>query len=677
MGCFSPDAPPPPRDYSEEVDAWGRAEQRRYDDLARNYNAVSNAYNQRIAGFGNELSGLRSQLSGLTIADRDKIDNLYSGFNSLLDKYDDPWTVEVPRINSDYHVPTSPSSGGPGRFTPRGQVPAPGSGEVPAGDYQFPGGNGPPLPGMMDSISISGLAGFNYDRPDFQRTATTPYDSWTVSLNIPSLVNPNTSLATQYYSDITNALSQLDNLKRQRQSEIDRVNSYKSNLEGSISDLGSRANTTDISSLGNINALAGELNRLRTQQRGFSSPLLAEFGGLDQFDPQYNEIQAQIDKLLGERSAEEQRVSDYQLNMQGLLDRVRQNISNFDIDKIDEIRALDSEIDQAAIDARRFQSKIPFDFGALQSEYYDLNSMIDSLYARHKSEEERIKSEESSLEDMAFSLRDQLGQLDPFNKAGIDAARSTIEAALRRSGRFTSPLPFDLSQEIAPLNEAQARLAGILDTRASRLGEYSSKLDQFRNSLAGTPLYDEEATSTLLNEIMGTLGEFGGFAGDDVRTVRDQYNSVLRDINARSGQLSKKRSGIESNARNLLRNFEDRDFYTEDDVKAARGQVGSLEREIELYKAQQAFDELDQLERALDAQMKRLQADAQRTAEVRAAEQDAVRRELDPYGGLRFPTSVSSPLMTEDQYLAYLAKRSRDINQWPGYSGTFSSMVGI
>jgi hypothetical protein len=598
--CGSPKPPAPPPDYSAQKAAFQSQQQGTYDNQAKSYNDAATAFNNNISDFGRKVSEGSSLFGNLSIAQPAKIDEAYNFWSGLKTKAASPWefTPQAPQAaqssqpsfaNPNFNL--NLNLGGPSISNNRGDIGG------------LPQTNAPTNPAPNPSVSFGGLTGFNLNAPNFQSVVTTPFAGQTVTLNVPSLVNPDLNTAKGYLSQVDNSLASIAALRQQRTDEQNRVSAFQTNYRGQLGDLEGRLGNLTIADMQGMNALEAELNRLENQRRGFTTALSGEYGdflGFASPEQDYQDVTGGLQNLRAQRAAEEARINDFRANKLNTLDQARNSLGSLTIADIGQIRGIETQIDEAARGARRFSSALNPDFSREFAEYNDVNSMVDRLLQQRSTEESRIGNYEQQLLQRARMLESQAQRLGIADTAQSSSLQSEADALRREASSFSSQIGFDLSQELAPLDTVQSRLGEIQTgrtTEQARIDAYrndlQSRLAQLQTRANSLTIADLDEIKTIDEELSGLDRESRNFRAElpfDFANLFDSYGDVdskLADLysqrNSEEQRVAFATRSAQDRANDLLRSATLSDFYDASrldslafDIQGARNQASGF-----------------------------------------------------------------------------------------------------
>jgi hypothetical protein len=504
----SPKIPEAP-DYSKQKSAFAEAQNQNYATQAARYNTAANAFNSNLSNIGREVSTIKSSLGSLNIGDKTGIDNAFKSLSDLRTRANSEFSVDVPGLSSFSSTTTPPTLNN--AWATSALVSGLGGsafGIKPPG----PTTNFTQQQGGNETLRFNGLTGFNLERPNFQSIVTTPYAGETVSLNIPNLVNPNIDLGRQYLSDIDSGLATLEGLRRQREAEAARVGQFRTTYESQLADLRARASQLSVGDTAGRAAIDAEINRLDAQRRGFSTPLASEFqdffGGTPSSQSGISQALSDFDTRT---QTEQARVDAFRNNFFRTLDEARTGLTGLGTDRIEDIRGIDTRIDQLAREARRFSSALNPDFSTAFDEYNELNNSVDQLYARAEQEaaQRQREAERAAAEAKA--------------KQEAEAAAAAAEAA------------------------KQAELGRITTARTG----FANRLTEFQNRINGLTIADLDAIRAADADLSAFDRTFSGFSSNQEFDFNDLYDQYGR-LDSRLSQLYQDRAAEEARVQGAL-----------------------------------------------------------------------------------------------------------------------------
>lgn len=503
------------------------------------------------------------------------------------------------------------------------------------------------------------------DRPTFSSTQTLYGQS--VPFSVPTLQTANTRLRDNLLNDLSGLTSTLSSIRSGRANEERRVADFGADLNTDLAALGTMLQGLGIADESGLNSARATLASIDTRARNFNSPLGFTPSYAEGFDP--TTIGARIDDLFGQRGQEQNRISAYESDIFGLADTIRSGLQGLGITDIDRITALDDQLETRRRDAQRFSSVLPFDLSQELAALGDVDALIEDLKTRRVNEEARISNAREQFTTDADFLADATGALDIYSRPQIDAIQNSLARTRRDMGRFASDLPTDFADIETGLSSVDAALQDILGRRTTALDEARQRAQGFAQAAGEIPLQDEDALRAKRDTITSARSTLNRFTGSDADAVLGEYDTAISTVDARLAQLTARRAEIESQAQQLLEQANSNSFYYQDDLGGPQAQLASLRSDADLFRAQQALDEIAAIERRLTSEKTRLEADA---AQVRAR-QEQERLALQGSG-----QASPNDFLTSEEYQAYLTRRRQEDPLFIAASPTsFAASLGV
>lgn len=450
-------------------------------------------------------------------------------------------------------------------------------------------------------------------------------------------------------STLTDALARLDDLRGQRQSESQRIQGFSRNLLGEVTslrdDLG-RVNYWDAG----LDSYWDQINDLRGAARGFSSDLLGQVG----FDPRIKStLDAQasrVQALQAQRDAEQRRISGFERGLLNFGDTVSGQLDNLTIADVDQINALNRQLDARMGDARRFSSKLGFD---LNDELYalgDADLRIDGLLSERRAEEERLRQARQGFSTRATQLQDMLADADIYDAGAFTDYERRLRDLRSEVSGFNSPLAtgFDFSPQFSA---AEARLGELRQEREAALSPYRTRLDTAASGIEGIDLWDEDALTARRRELDDLRGDTLDFTGGQMGDFRRRIAQSLDLVDDRLGELGEKRTGLNSEAEAMLRAVQGGSYYGADDITGRRTAATDMRATLDQWGVTGGMDEMDAIDAFLKSEEARLAQDAS-NVQSREAQAQAFARAM--LGGQSMGTLMARRTLPDDQILALM-----------------------
>tara|TARA_B100001057_G_scaffold25136_2_gene23194 strand:- start:13552 stop:15396 length:1845 start_codon:yes stop_codon:yes gene_type:complete len=606
----SPPAPPP--DYTAQKEKFAA------DTLAQ-YQADADAYNEKVDAFNTELSGYSDALS-----------SGQSAFDSasIYDLYDDPSTSDV---NEDA------------------------------------------LAGYR-----SDLQNFDYDtltntdfgeQPLFNPVVQSPYGPVTIS-GIPELSTANTGLADSLYDDGQSLLSDINSLYDERQTAFDEFNTTAAGVANQFDAVDNSISDANIASdLTSLRTDLGAASRSATDIA--NNPFLAQSQYANaNIAGNLADLQSQLDNLYAARSSEYDRIANYEAGLNTSANAFAGEVTGLGITDMDRINEIENEIRALERESRQFNSMLGYDFSDERAGFGDAMTGIGDIRAQRKAEEDRVSAYQDSTLEGIRGLRDESYMTDMYDLGGIDAMDAALSDFREDAGNFTSVLDYSVPGLDDYYSRITDRLGGLREDRASALDAIEGRIGGVTGGLGDIALYNEGGFGDSRRRLQDIGFDLGQFTGGRVDEIAANIDAGQRQVDAKLRELQAYRASLEEEMIELLGDIRTRDYYDFEDVASGRDDVYNKEKEVRLYQAQNAMDEIDDMLSSLKDQDRRLKSDAQAVLDRQASSGAGV-----SFGGMAGNRMGFTP-MTTSQYNAFV--NSQEDDQFGSYNpSAFSNALGV
>lgn len=594
MGKSRP-APPPP-DYTQEKRALRLATEQQYANQADTYNQAVKDYNDQLSTFSGNIGNTSNTIGGLGIGDL----------------YDDPNTT----ANENQYSSLSNSLSG----------------------Y---------------NTSLSGLA--TPDKPTFSSVLNSEYGPIGIT-NIPSLNNVNSNMYNTLTGQVGDLSSTLNNLNKQRTAEENRVNSFRTGLLGDTSNYNTQLGQLGIADLNQMNSLERDLNALDSRRNAFSSSILDQLypSGFSEYNTTRAGLSSGLTDLRNQRKTEEDRISAYETGLLGDVDTYRNTLGGLTIADADKITALQDNIADRQRQAGRFSSALGFDFNDELGELSDVSRGVGNLSRERQTELDRVASEQERILASARSAEQAAESGNIYSSSGLDAIDDRVRDLRADITGFSSLLPSDFTSANSPLTDADTALADLRGRRATELDAIQAGITGATSGLGDLNLYDEDAIRKARSDILNQQGNLAAFTGGRVGDIGATATAGLGQVDTKLAELTTARNDLETRAQTLMDQINNASFYATDDLTSNQSSAEQLQAEVELYKANQAMDEIDTLMNRLNSERGRLERDEEAVAAREARERTDILSTVGSSGVPEFQNYSGTDPLTLQQYLALL-----------------------
>ena len=616
MGKSRP-APPPP-DYTQQKRDLRLATEKDYADRASTYNQSVKDYNDQLSTFSGNIGNTSSTLGGLGIGDlyddpnTDANENQYSSLKNTLSGY---------------------------------------------------------------NTSLAGLAA--PDKPTFSSVIQSEYGPIGIT-NIPSLSNVNSNMYNSLTGQVGDLSASLNDLNRQRTAEENRVKSFRTGLLGDVNKYNTQLGQLGIADISQMDALDRQLSSLDTRRNAFSSSILDQLypSGLSEYNTGRSGLSAGLTDLRNRRTTEQDRISAYEKALLGDVDTYRNTLGDLTIADADGITNLQDLINDRQRQAGRFSSELGFNFNDELGELSDVGRNVGNLSRDRQTELDRVQSEQDRILGSARSAEQAAESGNIYSAKGLDAIDDRVRDLRADISGFSSLLPSDFGSADSPLTDAETALADLRSRRATELDAIQSGITGATSGLGDLNLYDEDAIRKARSDILSQQGDLAAFTGGRVGDIGASATAGLGQVDTKLAELETARNDLETRAQALMEQINNASFYATDDLTSNQSSAEQLQAEVELYKANQAMDEISTLMNRLNSERGRLERDAENVASRERIERDDILSTIGDSGVPEFTNYARNDPITLQQYLALL--NSEEDNPATGsMPSAFSRNLGV
>jgi hypothetical protein len=522
---------------------------------------------------------------------------------------------------------------------------------------------------------------WNQPTPNWDSVVQSPYGA--VSVEVPGMGKINTQDRDSALNMIQNALSHLDGLQQQFRQEENNINQFKSNIFGGATGISSALGHMGIGDMNAINNQRTQLDMLKAQLAGFTSPISnftqTDDNWLARINPTIQQAEANLQALLARRAAEESRVNSFGQQLFGTLGGIEDRLSGLTIADKAMMDQLQQQLRQANRQGMSFSSELPFNFSAQQMMGQDIGAQLQNLYAQRSQEEQRIQQAQQMALMNSGQLANQSRMANVYDGNLIQALMGDIGMMRDEKSGFSSLLPFDFTRSNSHLNNAEAQLQTLLQGRQRHFDRFGNQLSELESAFGGIDPWNESALRDQQSRAMMIQNQLGRFTGNDTMDMDFRVQDKLMNIDNSLRNLMTQRQQLQQQAQQMLQRIQEESYLNEGQVMGDKDQLKQMREQAQLYNAQQALAEINRAMQHLQGEKSRLNTDALNVSKAQQTEQNQVLQMLGPNG---LPTFYNTPLteyMTPEQYLALLQNNagSQDNEQEPIQTSTFSSSLGF
>lgn len=548
--------PPPPPDYSAE-------KAKIIADTLAGYQAQANTYNASVSAANNTLNNLNTGLNTLT--------NQVKGVN-INQIWDDPNTAANENVLAGYQ---NTLSGGLDTFNSLNVGSKPTFDSVIQSQYgPLTITNIPTLENYNQTLANSLQSGANslqtsidalnaqrssaetQARNDYQNALNTygsiggSINDATIASDLGALSGSLTSAKTAYknlganpivgqlysdFGDVSNQLntltSTLNTLKSDKTAEQQRIADYEKSLYNSANQYYDTLGGLTIADESGINSLQSQIDALQRGASSFSSVLPYD---LSQENNYVNSLEAELNKLQGQRTAELNRISQAETNFNNAgrsLNNTLAGASIYDKAYLDNLKAQAGDL-QSQVGA--FSSVLPYNFGGATDAASTALATLNNLYGQRS----------TALNDIRNSfgnVSDKLADIPLYNEAGIKAQRNPLTQAGNMLNLFTG-------NDVDPIRYQILQQSNAIDNKLNELYAYRDQLETNAKVLMQKV---KNNTYYTLDDVTNAQAAGGDFASMQDEVDLYQAQQAMDEIQGMMEKLTQEKQRLEQDAANV------------------------------------------------------------------------------------------------------------------------------
>ena len=613
-GTYRP-PPSPEQQYSAQIGQFSTQENALRQQQASAWNDSVSAFNNQLQGFADQGNDFLSQARGLSFADQDAINSLRTDVYNTQDQFNAlNWT----------------------------------------------GGNEP----LFQSSQYGFTLGNNY------------YGANVGGLASPDTLDaPDLAKKSGYGTTFSSTLDLLNNLDSQYSQEQQRYQNFQANQRTLADQYNQTFNTLGIANDNAMNTLERNIQNAMSDNSSFSSELDTDFSrstGL------FNDTLAGIADLRSQREAEQQRIGEFQTQMDTLAGTYGQTLDGLDITHADGIMNLNSDIESTLANVRGFSSELSPDLSAQLEALSGLDNRVDNLQLARDLEFQRIADAEQQARNQSLQIADLANASGIYNQANLDSAYERLNQQQSALSDFSSVLDYDFSDENSLLTSTQGILDSLTNQRTNTVDNLFNSATELGQSIQSAQDWDEAALRDLKAQALSGQTSANNFIGGRAGDLQTAYGDTVTSINDRLQALFDTRSTIESDAQAFQGTLDDTPITSLDQLKLLEDQFGGINSQYGQYNAAQAQDEVDAISQLLSGERTRLEADAEAAAQAALAGQVEVTNALDQFGNLTLNNLPFRDPLTVQQYKAWLEQNGNEEDaDNPAMISAFARALGL
>lgn len=464
--------------------------------------------------------------------------------------------------------------------------------------------------GNIDQYS----GGLGIDKPLFDNVLQTEWGPVTISESeLPTLSSYDTSGLQGFRDNLSGTRSTLTGLVSDRRDAEAGIKQQIYDGFKTLNDMGFSVGGMDITS--NTGDLERQLNTLQFQLNNPQSEIANQLMTGEDRERAQNEINNilnTINNLKTARAAEGSRVSAFGNQLYSDIDAQSNILGGLNITNLEEMQSIQNRINEINRSKNSFSSVLgPGSWGGQEAELQALQTRLNQLMQERTSEEGRIDDFRTDYRSGLQDIYNVAGETGIYSKSGLDALQDQLDYANYEADNFSSLLPFDEFTGGFYGPRATSRLQGLYDERGERLDDILADIQGSTTGLGDVPLWDEQAINAYRGRVDQAGDRLSPFSGGRVSDISEEIRVRSNEIDNKIGELTAYRQKLEDDAKVLLQSVRDGSYYSVGDLTGDQDSAGDMKAEIDLYKSQQAMDEITAILDRLNSEKQRLERDAQ------------------------------------------------------------------
>ena len=508
-------------------------------------------------------------------------------------------------------------------------------------------------------------------------------DRFVYNFKTPNLDSVYTPDRGRYERNRDSYFSGLDSLFNERRSEEQRILNYGQNLSRQANQYASQLDGLDFTDSSRINYYDSRLDRINQRANSFSSPILNELkpNGFTSVQQAINNARSGISGLEQQRQQERSRVDDFTQSLESGANNLYQQANDLTIADTDQFDDIRQGLQSGRQEASSFDTPLNIDTSGAENIYSNINNQLETLEGKRNDELNRINNARTQFRNSASVLGNEANRTEPYDLSDIEALRNQAGEIRSDVSGFSSLLPTDFSGVQDRIGSAENAIDNLADRRASNLGQISDSIEEPLAGLDDVPLYEESEFNARNQTIDDIQGRLDRYSGGDVESIEAEITNARGKVDSRLEQLTNRRSQIAQEAQALAEEIKSQDFYAKDELTGPEGSAQDIEAEADLYKAQQAMDDIDAMMSEIQSERQRLEADAEAVQARRNQAQSRIGSQVDQNGVPRFQDNRVVDPSNIKSFMERFVNTDDDEEQTEsasvGASNPFSNSLGI
>jgi hypothetical protein len=398
---------------------------------------------------------------------------------------------------------------------------------------------------------------------------------------------------SSFYGDITSGLG---NLRQQRAAEENRIKQFEQGLFGTFDSARQRLSNLGIADYDQLRQLDAEIDDRAREARRFSSQLGFD---LSQELDAYNEVNSRVDQLFGQRTAEENRIKNFEGSLLQRAQMLESQARRLGITNPQAFDDLMAQADALRKEASGFSSSLGFDLSQELAPLSAAEAAVGTAKQKREAEQARITEFTNNIRNQLLAAQTQAKGLGIGNLDAIKALDDQISALDSQARGFTAEIPLDFSSLYDLYGDVDSAIGDLYNRRASeeqRVRQVQQTLADRASGLARTATlsdyYDGTGLDALAQDIAKARQMASGFSSElgatDWGTSLADLDTADQKIAALRAQRQEALAGFSTKNQTLRDALAAANLYDEDTIRAQRSGMSSALGDLAMFRGQDA-----------------------------------------------------------------------------------------
>ena len=337
----------------------------------------------------------------------------------------------------------------------------------------------------------------------------------------------------------------LTDLRGKRQTELDRISQYETDLLSNVDDYRNRFGDMTIRDETGMQTLQDEIADLQRGAGRFSSERGFDFG--DEL-AELSGVSRDVNRLSDDRAKELDRIQGFESNLLDTARGIESAAETGSIYNANNLDAISDAIRDLEADRKGFTSELDFDFGDVDNPLNQGRTALENLQSERKTALDDILnnvtgfgpaleglelSDETGIRDVQSNLREQRGALSEFTGGRVDDIKAQIATGLTSVDEKLSELSTKRSEIETQAQELRDKILNSQYYGTSDLSDPNAELTAMQDQV---DLFNAQQALDEIDAISNELNSQQYRLEQDERNVQSRKDKEMQDIMAMMGE---------------------------------------------------------------------------------------------------------------------------------------------